>query len=53
MICVEREREREREREGVAAVRDTTLGGGMETLIVFEGSHAMPASPSDWGEISF
>jgi hypothetical protein len=48
-----REREREREREkGVAAVRDTTLGR-METLILFEGSQAMPAGPSDRGEILF
>jgi hypothetical protein len=47
-----REREREREKEGVAAVRDTTLGK-MEILILFEGSQAMPASPSDRGEILF
>jgi hypothetical protein len=49
-----REREREREREkggGVVVVRDTTLVGGMETLFPFEGSQAMPASPSDKGEV--
>jgi hypothetical protein len=34
-------------------VRDTTLVGGMETLFLFEGSQAMPASPSDMGEVLF
>jgi hypothetical protein len=43
--CLLRERE-----EGWRQSRDTTLEG-METLISFEDSQAMPASPSDRGEI--
>jgi hypothetical protein len=41
-----------RERERVV-VRDTTLVGGWKHYILFEGSQAMPASPSDRGEVLF
>jgi hypothetical protein len=32
-------------------VRDTTLVGGYKHYFLFEGSQAMPASPSDRGEV--
>jgi hypothetical protein len=35
------------------AVRDTTRGGDGNINFLFEGSQAMPASPSDRGEILF
>jgi hypothetical protein len=43
-----KERERERER-GVVVVRDTTIVGWKQ-YFRFEGSQALPASPSDKGE---
>jgi hypothetical protein len=51
---VRRERERERER-GVVVVRHTTLvgRGGWKHYFLFEGSQAIPASPSDRGEVYF
>jgi hypothetical protein len=48
----ERERERERERRGwVGGSEKHYISGGVETLFPFEGSQAMPASPSDKGEV--
>jgi hypothetical protein len=47
----ERERERERER-GVVVVRDYNKGG-WKHYFLFEGSQAMPVSPSDRGEVLF
>jgi hypothetical protein len=43
-----RMRERERQRVGVV-VRDTTVGGVGNNNFRFEGSQALPASPSDMG----
>jgi hypothetical protein len=43
----------EREGGGVVVVRDTTLVGGWKHYFLFEGSQAMPASPSDRGEVYF
>jgi hypothetical protein len=47
----ERERERERERKLGVVVRDTTIEGGVgNNNFRFEGSQALPASPTDKGE---
>jgi hypothetical protein len=48
-----REREREREIKWGVVVRDTTVEGGVgNNNFRFEGSQALPASPSDKGEAS-
>jgi hypothetical protein len=47
-----RDTEREREGEGGGSKRHYISGGG-EHYFLFEGSQAMPASPSDRGEVYF
>jgi hypothetical protein len=50
----ERERERERERKGGGgSERHYISGGGWKHYFLFEGSQAMPVSPSDRGEVLF
>jgi hypothetical protein len=52
-FITEREREREREGEGGGSDRHYISGGGWQHYCLFEGSQAMPASPSDRGEVLF
>jgi hypothetical protein len=52
-LITEIKREREREREGGGGSERHHAGGDENINFLFEGSQAMPASPSDRGKILF